>query len=111
KPAAPRVEFTLQADKPGARIPRTLYGQFAEHLGRGIYGGIWVGEDSNIPNTHGFRNDVIAALKELHIPVIRWPGGCFADEYHWRDGIGPQASRPAKVNASWGGVGDTNAFG
>lgn len=111
KPAAPRVEFTLQADKPGTRIPRTLYGQFAEHLGRGIYGGIWVGEDSNIPNTHGFRNDVIAALKELHIPVIRWPGGCFADEYHWRDGIGPQASRPAKVNASWGGVGDTNAFG
>lgn len=109
--SATRVEFTLRTDKPGEKIPRTLYGQFAEHLGRGIYDGIWVGEGSDIPNTHGFRNDVIAALKELSIPVIRWPGGCFADEYHWRDGIGPQKFRPVKVNASWGGVAETNAFG
>jgi alpha-N-arabinofuranosidase len=75
-----------------------------------IYGGLWVGEDSTIPNTRGLRNDVIGALKELHIPVLRWPGGCFADEYHWRDGIGPRDQRPRRPNASWGGV-DTNAFG
>jgi alpha-L-arabinofuranosidase len=84
--------------------------QFAEQLGRLIYEGIWVGENSPIPNTHGMRNDVIAALKELHVPVLRWPGGCFADEYHWRDGIGPRDKRPRRPNASWGGV-DTNAFG
>src|SRR5690606_3530288 len=87
------------------------YGQFAEHLGRGIYEGIWVGPKSKIPNTRGFRNDVIRALKELHVPLIRWPGGCFADEYHWRNGIGPQGKRPVTVNTSWGGVIDDNAFG
>jgi len=75
-----------------------------------IYDGLWVGEDSKIPNTRGIRNDVLAALRELHVPVLRWPGGCFADEYHWRDGIGPRAQRPRRSNASWGGV-DTNAFG
>jgi alpha-N-arabinofuranosidase len=79
-------------------------------LGRLIYGGLWVGEDSPIPNTRGLRNDVVGALKELHVPVIRWPGGCFSDEYHWRDGIGPRDKRPRRPNASWGGV-DTNAFG
>src|SRR5580692_10025313 len=72
----------------GPVIDRHIYGQFAEHLGRGIYGGLWVGENSAIPNTHGLRNDVIAALRDLHVPDVRWPGGCFADEYHWRDGIG-----------------------
>jgi alpha-N-arabinofuranosidase len=106
-----RVELTLRHDQPGAKINRELYGQFAEHLGRGIYEGIWVGEDSKIPNTRGFRNDVLAALKELHIPVIRWPGGCFADEYHWRDGIGPRSARPVRVNTNWGDIQENNAFG
>ena len=102
---------TIHADQPGATIDRHIYGQFAEHLGRGIYEGIWVGEHSPIPNTHGYRNDVLAALRDLHVPDIRWPGGCFADEYHWRDGIGPRAKRPVTLNTNWGGVPETNAFG
>ena len=101
----------VHADEPGARIDRHIYGQFAEHLGRGIYEGVWVGEDSSIPNEHGFRSDVVKALRDLHVPVVRWPGGCFADEYHWRDGIGPRASRPTTLNTNWGGVPETNAFG
>lgn len=105
------LELRVRADQPGDTISRYLYGQFAENLGRGIYEGIWVGEDSAIPNTRGFRDDVIAALKQLHIPVIRWPGGCFADEYHWRDGIGPRDERPVRINKSWGWVEDNNAFG
>ena len=108
---APTAELTLDATKPGPVINRNLYGQFAEHLGQGIYEGIWVGEDSPIPNTRGYRNDVLAALKDLHIPVIRWPGGCFADEYHWKDGIGPREKRPAMINTHWGGVVETNHFG
>jgi alpha-N-arabinofuranosidase len=105
------VTATIHADQPGARIDRHIYGQFAEHLGRGIEQGVWVGEDSKIPNTRGLRNDVVAALRDLHVPVVRWPGGCFADEYHWRDGIGPRASRPVTLNTNWGGVPETNAFG
>ncbi|MDB6101705.1 MAG: alpha-N-arabinofuranosidase [Gammaproteobacteria bacterium] len=102
---------TIHADQPGAKIDRHIYGQFAEHLGRGIEEGVWVGEDSKIPNVRGFRNDVVAALRELHVPIVRWPGGCFADEYHWRDGIGPRASRPVTLNTNWGGVPENNAFG
>ena len=109
--ATSTVEITVRADQPGAPISRHIYGQFAEHLGRGIYEGIWVGKDSPIANVNGFRTDVIEALKKLHIPNIRWPGGCFADEYHWRDGIGPADQRPVKVNNHWGGVAETNAFG
>lgn len=105
------VEITVNADQPGAQISRHIYGQFAEHLGRGIYQGIWVGKDSPIANNNGFRTDVVEALKKLHIPNIRWPGGCFADEYHWRDGIGPANQRPVKVNNHWGGVAETNEFG
>lgn len=105
------VSVKINADRPGAVINKNIYGQFAEHLGRGIYEGIWVGPDSKIANTRGFRNDVIEALKELHVPLIRWPGGCFADEYHWRNGIGPHKDRPVTVNASWGNVTDNNAFG
>jgi alpha-N-arabinofuranosidase len=105
-----KATLLIHADRPAGVINKNIYGQFAEHLGRLIYGGLWVGEDSPIPNTRGLRNDVIAALKELHVPVLRWPGGCFADEYHWRDGIGPREQRPRRPNASWGGV-DTNAFG
>ena len=105
------VTLTIDTEHPGATINKNIYGQFAEHLGRGIYEGIWVGPNSTIPNTDGFRDDVIAALKELQVPLIRWPGGCFADEYHWRNGIGPREQRPVTVNASWGNVTDNNAFG
>jgi alpha-N-arabinofuranosidase len=88
-----------------------LHGQFAEHLGELVYPGVWVGEDSAIPNTGGIRNDVVAALKRLELPVLRWPGGCFADMYHWRDGIGPRANRPMRVNVHWGMAPEPNAFG
>lgn len=103
--------LTVHADLPGATINRDIYGQFAEHLGRCVYEGIWVGEDSPIPNTRGIRNDVVAALKDLAVPVVRWPGGCFADEYHWRDGIGPRDQRPKRINTHWGGVIENNQFG
>jgi len=92
-------------------IPREIYGQFAEHLGTCIYGGIWVGEDSPIPNTQGYRNDVLQAMRDLKVPVLRWPGGCFADEYHWVDGIGPKENRPRMVNNNWGGTVEDNSFG
>ncbi|MDO3679717.1 alpha-N-arabinofuranosidase [Paenibacillus ehimensis] len=92
-------------------INKNIYGHFAEHLGRCIYEGIWVGEDSPIPNTQGIRNDVLEALKQLQVPVLRWPGGCFADEYHWKDGIGPRATRKRMVNTHWGGVVENNHFG
>ncbi len=101
----------LRADQPGPVVNRNIYGHFAEHLGRGIYEGIWVGPNSSIPNTRGIRNDVVAALKELNIPVLRWPGGCFADEYHWKDGIGPREKRPSMINTHWGGVVEDNSFG
>jgi alpha-N-arabinofuranosidase len=103
--------LTVRADQPQGTIDRRIYGHFAEHLGRLVYDGLWVGDNSAIPNTRGIRNDVIAALKNLSVPVLRWPGGCFADEYHWRDGIGPRASRPKRINTNWGGVIETNAFG
>jgi alpha-N-arabinofuranosidase len=101
----------IQGDQGGGTISRHLYGHFAEHLGRCIYDGIWVGDDSSVPNTRGIRNDVIDALKGLDIPNLRWPGGCYADDYHWRDGIGPSDKRPHTVNIHWGQVIDTNAFG
>lgn len=103
--------LTIHLDKPQAVIAPEIYGQFAEHLGQGMYGGLWVGPNSPIANTHGFRNDVVGALKALGVPVVRWPGGCFADQYHWRDGIGPRAKRPVRVNTTWGGVEETNAVG
>lgn len=106
-----QAEMTIRADQPRGTISRNIYGHFAEHLGRCIYEGIWVGEDSPIPNTRGIRNDVVEALKKLKVPVLRWPGGCFADEYHWRDGIGPRDKRPRRINTHWGGVIETNAFG
>ena len=115
--AAARADEPLSAtavihgDKDGGQISRHLYGHFAEHLGRCIYDGIWVGVNSPIPNTRGMRNDVIAALKAIEIPNLRWPGGCYADDYHWRDGIGPPEKRPKRINIHWGHVVDTNAFG
>jgi len=104
-------KIIIHADQGKNVINREIYGQFAEHLGTCIYGGIWVGENSPIPNTKGYRNDVLNALKELHIPVLRWPGGCFADEYHWMDGVGPREKRPKMVNNNWGGVIEDNSFG
>lgn len=92
-------------------ISKHIYGHFAEHLGRCVYEGLWVGEDSPIPNTRGFRNDIVAALKKLNIPNLRWPGGCFADTYHWKDGIGPRESRPSMVNIHWGGTTENNHVG
>ena len=112
-PAAAQTTATvaIAGDRPGPTYDRRIFTQFAEHLGNGIYGGLWVGPGSSIPNTRGFRNDVVAALRRLGVPVIRWPGGCFADEYHWREGIGPRASRPVKINTHWGGVTEPNAVG
>ncbi len=93
------------------QISRHIYGQFTEHLGRCIYDGLWVGEKSPIPNVNGVRKDIIDALKEIKVPNLRWPGGCFADEYHWMDGIGPREKRPKMVNTNWGGVVEDNSFG
>jgi len=92
-------------------ISKYIYGHFAEHLGRCIYGGIYVGEDSSIPNSRGIRRDVLEALKEIKVPVLRWPGGCFADTYHWKDGIGPREERPSIVNIHWGNITEDNSFG
>ncbi|MDC7677309.1 alpha-L-arabinofuranosidase C-terminal domain-containing protein [Asticcacaulis sp. LKC15W] len=104
-----KVEATLKADKAGPVINRNIYGQFVEHLGRGVYEGIWVGKDSPIPNTRGIRNDVVAALKHIKVPVVRWPGGCFADDYHWRDGVGPE--RKPTINSNWNRQIEPNSFG
>ncbi len=109
--ALAQVSLSIDTDNPGETIHRNIYGQFTEHLGRGIYEGLWVGEDSDIPNINGLRKDVIEALKAIEVPLLRWPGGCFADEYHWQDGIGPRESRKVTVNTNWGGVTDDNAFG
>jgi alpha-N-arabinofuranosidase len=108
---AQKVQLSIDVSKGGTKIDRNLFGQFAEHLGHGVYEGIWVGSDSAIPNTRGIRNDVVAALKALKIPNVRWPGGCFADEYHWRKGIGPVGQRAATLNPNWGGVIEPNSFG
>ncbi len=105
------TRVVINGDLKRGKINKNIYGHFSEHLGRCIYEGIWVGEDSIIPNTKGIRNDVIQALKEMQVPVLRWPGGCFADEYHWKDGIGPREKRPEMVNTHWGGVVENNHFG
>lgn len=94
-----------------SKINRDIYGAFSEHLGRCIYEGTYVGEDSPIPNVNGMRKDVVDALKEMKLPVLRWPGGCFADEYHWKDGIGPEETRKKMINTHWGGVVEDNSFG
>ena len=101
----------LRPDSAKTTISKYIYGHFAEHLGRCIYGGFYVGDTSKIPNTNGVRNDVVAALRKLKIPLLRWPGGCFADTYHWKDGVGPKDKRPTMVNKWWGGVTENNSFG
>jgi len=105
------ARIVVYADQGTDTINKNVYGHFAEHLGRCIDEGIWVGEGSAIPHTRGMRDDVIAALRRIKPPVLRWPGGCFADEYHWRDGVGPRDGRPCMLNTHWGGVTETNAFG
>ncbi|MBM7570677.1 alpha-N-arabinofuranosidase [Aquibacillus albus] len=104
-------KVVVNADVKQGTINKNIYGHFAEHLGRCIYEGFWVGEDSDIPNTNGIRNDVVEALKNIDIPLLRWPGGCFADEYHWKDGVGPRENRKRMVNTHWGGVIENNHFG
>jgi len=104
-------QLVIVANHPGPVISKDIYGHFSEHLGRCIYEGIWVGTGSKIPNTYGIRNDVLFALREIKIPNLRWPGGCFADTYHWKDGIGPQEKRASIVNTHWGGVTEDNSFG
>ncbi|MBQ5329811.1 MAG: alpha-N-arabinofuranosidase [Oscillospiraceae bacterium] len=105
------LSILINADDKQSHINREVYGNFSEHLGRCIYNGIFVGEDSSIPNIHGLRKDIIEAFKNIKLPVLRWPGGCFADEYHWRDGIGEKSSRKKIVNTNWGGVVENNSFG
>lgn len=105
------TKIIINTDIKRGKINKNIYGNFAEHLGRCIYEGFWVGKDSEIPNINGIRKDVVEALKELKLPVLRWPGGCFADEYHWKDGIGKPEERPKMVNVHWGGVVENNHFG
>ncbi len=105
------AKLYINPNNPKSKINKELYGNFSEHLGRCIYEGLYVGKDSPIPNTNGMRNDVVAALKEMKLPVLRWPGGCFADEYHWMDGIGPKEGRKKIINTHWGGVVEDNSFG
>lgn len=105
------AKLRINPDKKLSRIHKEIYGHFSEHLGRCIYEGIYVGENSPIPNVNGMRTDVVEALKKIKIPVLRWPGGCFADEYHWMDGIGPKESRKKMINTHWGGVVEDNSFG
>jgi alpha-L-arabinofuranosidase len=106
-----KATLTVKNNDTTLLISRHIYGHFSEHLGRCIYDGFWVNENSNIPNKDRIRTDIVEALKKIHIPNLRWPGGCFADEYHWRDGIGPRAQRPKMVNTNWGGVTEDNSFG
>ena len=103
--------ITINPDRGIGTIHRNLYGHFSEHLGRCVYGGLYVGGDSPIPNVNGMRSDVVEALRAIRVPVLRWPGGCFADEYHWEDGIGPRESRKRMVNTNWGHVVEDNSFG
>ena len=105
------AKLIISEDKTMGTIAPEIYGHFSEHLGRCIYEGIYVGENSNIPNVNGMRTDVVEALKEIQIPILRWPGGCFADEYHWKDGIGPKENRKKMINTHWGGVVEDNSFG
>jgi len=106
-----RANIIINTDLGTETISRHIYGHFSEHLGRCIYGGFWVGENSSISNTRGIRNDIVEALRRTQIPNLRWPGGCFADEYHWKDGIGPREKRPKMINTHWGGVTEDNSFG
>ncbi|MDR3702576.1 MAG: alpha-L-arabinofuranosidase C-terminal domain-containing protein [Candidatus Sulfopaludibacter sp.] len=110
-PAATATKVSVLADTEIGTVRPQFHSHFAEHLGSCVYGGLWVGRNSPIPNIDGYRKDAVTYLKELGIPVLRWPGGCFADDYHWRDGIGPYGKRPKRVNLHWGGYVEDNSFG
>lgn len=110
-PARGPATGAVALDQPGPVIAPEVYGHFMEQLGSGIDGGVWVGPDSDIPNIRGYRRDVVEALQALEVPVVRWPGGCYADIYHWRDGIGPREARPVRLNHWWGGTEEAHAFG
>ena len=111
-PLRAQNQATLHADMGKTKISKNIYGHFSEHLGKCIYGGFYVGEgNTKTANTNGIRLDVVDALKKLKVPNLRWPGGCFADTYHWKDGIGPKDKRPKMVNVWWGGVTEDNSFG
>jgi alpha-L-arabinofuranosidase len=110
-PVFAQNKMVLNADLGRDTISHRIYGHFAEHLGRCVYDGFYVGEKSTIPNTDGVRNDLIEALKKMKVGTLRWPGGCFADTYQWKDGIGPKENRPKMVNIWWGGVTEDNSFG
>ena len=105
------ITLYINENKKLGHINPEIYGHFSEHLGRCIYEGLYVGENSEIPNVNGMRTDVVEALKEMKVPVLRWPGGCFADEYHWKDGVGPKEKRKKMVNTNWGRVTEDNSFG
>ena len=105
------AKLVINTNRKLNKIHKEIQGHFSEHLGRCIYEGIYVGEESEIPNVNGMRTDVVEALKQIKVPVLRWPGGCFADEYHWKDGIGPKEERKKIVNTHWGGVVEDNSFG
>ncbi len=105
------AKLVINETKKQGRIEPEIYGHFSEHLGRCIYEGLYVGENSDIPNVNGMRTDVVEALKAIEVPVLRWPGGCFADEYHWKDGIGDKSKRKKMINTHWGGVTEDNSFG
>ncbi|MFA6948626.1 MAG: alpha-N-arabinofuranosidase, partial [Eubacteriales bacterium] len=107
----PKANMLINLNEKKSRISPEIYGHFSEHLGRCIYDGIYVGENSPIPNKNGMRTDVVQALREMKVPVLRWPGGCFADEYHWMDGIGDKSKRKRMINTNWGGVVEDNSFG
>lgn len=106
-----KIAVQINAGDRSAKINPEIYGHFAEHLGRCIYNGIYVGENSSIPNVRGIRTDIVEAFKKIKLPVLRWPGGCFADEYHWKDGVGEKSSRKKMINTNWGGVTEDNSFG
>ncbi len=106
-----KISIQINALDKRSHINPEIYGHFSEHLGRCIYNGIYVGENSNIPNKNGVRTDIIEAFRQIRMPVLRWPGGCFADEYHWKDGVGEKSSRKKMINTNWGGVTEDNSFG
>jgi alpha-N-arabinofuranosidase len=109
--SAQKAVVSLDASQAKTEIDPNIYGMFSEHLGRGIYGGIWVPKDAKVKKEGRIRMDVVEALRKIQIPNLRWPGGCFADEYHWMDGIGDPAQRPKMINTNWGGVTEDNSFG
>lgn len=108
---AQTTTVVINGSNPANTISRHIYGHFSEHLGRCIYDGFWVGDTMQVAKKDRIRLDVVEALKKIKVPNLRWPGGCFADEYHWRDGIGPRSQRPYMVNTNWGGVSEDNSFG